>query len=89
MERSEVLSNPGPELTHGLYVPSSLPVAAVFKYLNGYFFSPLQKVAETWKLNFRQSIKRQEKSFCILLGFRTKTGRIAQAAARENRGFLQ
>ena len=53
------------------------------------FFFPLQKLAETWKLNFRKSIKRQAKSFCILLGFRTKTGRIAQAGARENRGFLQ
>ena len=49
----------------------------------------MQKVAETWKLNFKKSIKRQEKSFCILLGFRAKTGRIAQAGARENRSFLQ
>lgn len=53
MERSEVLSNPGPELTHGLYVPSSLPVAAVFKYLNGYFSFPPAESSRDLEVKFQ------------------------------------
>lgn len=38
METREILSNPEPELSHGLKAMASLPLAAIFQHPDGYFF---------------------------------------------------
>lgn len=67
MERSKVLSNPGPELTHGFHAPSPLPVAAAFKYLNGFFFFPPAEISRDLEVKFQE--KHQKAGEILLHSF--------------------